>query len=108
MSDFSNINLSGANIGNLQQGDCNSIYNENQRIVKPDNEDWDILEYELQNIKKNNSNSAAVNEILHMVQEKNTTGIRRIWKDRMVPFIRDILVNLTSEGLIVLFSKILL
>lgn len=108
MSDFGNINLNGATIGNLQQGDWNTIYNENQRIIKLESEDWNILEYELQNMKKINSNSVAVNETLHMVQEKNIVGIKRIWKDKMIPFIRDVLVNLTSDGLIVLFSKILL
>lgn len=108
MSEFNNMNLNGAMIGNLQQGDWNTIYNGNQRIGNPDNQDWAILEYELRNMKKNNSDSIAVDETLQMVQEKNTAGIKRIWKDRMVPFIRDVLVNLTSDGLIVLFGKILL
>lgn len=107
MSDFK-MNLSGATIGNLQQGDWNTIHNGNQQIGNLCNQDWDILEYELKNIKKSNSDSVIVNETLHMVRNRNKDGIKRIWKDKMSPFIRDVLVNLTSDGLIVLFSKILL
>ena len=102
MSQFEIHNMNGNNIGSQQFGDYNLTYIERPVVAHLSPEDWNKLKGELEVLTKKQEENDIVGMTNELLKKENRKGLRKMFSEHMPEFVRDVMSNLTAEGLLAL------
>ena len=101
MSKF-HLDMNTAQVNSLQIGDGNTQYIAQTTTTDISQKEWLQLKNELYQMLEQHSGSEIIKKSYLMIEQKNKSGVKHFFSEQMPSFIRDVMVNLTADSLLVL------
>ena len=96
------FDMGEAKISNQQIGDGNTQYMMQVNTADISSKEWLQLEHELYQMLKQNRDNEIFQKSYNLVEHKDNIGIKNFFSKHMPTFVRDVMVNLTADGLLIL------
>lgn len=97
-----NINMEHAVLHNIQQGNNNTMKICEQPTTSVSAEEWEKLKRELYYIANQQAESNIAKNTHQLIEKKDQKQLKEFFIKNMPSFVRDVMVNVTSDALLVL------